>query len=296
MLSKIKSFLKHSVPEFLGHPLWRKQRLSPFLRFARLQLIFALGEKKVYLKWIDDLMLPIEKGDTGLTGNYYLGLHEFEDMAFAIHLLRENDLFVDVGANLGSYSLIASGVIKARSLAYEPVPNTYERLIQNISVNSLLDRVSPFMIALTSPLNSEGGRKLRFSSDRGCMNSFVDESYSGSTIDVATSTLDEQCGKSEPVLIKIDVEGFEADVLRGASQILVKESLLAVIIEGQTDEVNQFFKDAGFTDVNYCPLSKTIQPHSKKTSNRIWIKSSKYDAVKNRLKNASVHSVYGNTF
>lgn len=296
MLSKTKRFLKHSLPQFLRHPLWRKQRLSPLLRFARLQLIFALGEKKLYLKWIDNLILPIEKGDTGLTGNYYLGLHEFEDMAFTMHLLRENDLFVDVGANHGSYSLIASGVIKAKSLAYEPVPYTYERLNQNISINSLLDKVSPFMIALTSPLNSEGGKKLRFSSDRGCMNSFVDESYSGSIIDVDTSTFDEQCRNSEPVLIKIDVEGFEADVLRGASHVLAKESLLAVVIEGQTDEVNQFFKKKGFTDVNYCPLSKTIQPHSKKTSNRIWIKSSKYDVVKSRLKNASLHSVYGNTF
>ena len=296
MFSKLKKFLRHSVPKFLGHPLWRKQRLSPFLRFARLQLIFAIGEKKIYLKWINNLILPLEKGDTGLTGNYYLGLHEFEDMAFTIHLLRENDLFIDVGANHGSYSLIASGIVKAKSLAYEPVPDTYERLIQNISINSLLDKVSPFMIALTSPLNSEGGRKLRFSSDRGCMNSFVGENYSGSTVDVNTSTFDEQCGNSEPVLIKIDVEGFEADVLKGASNILTKESLLAVIIEGQTDEVNKFFKKNGFIDVNYCPLSKAIQPFSKETSNRIWIKSSKYDVVKNRLKNASVHSVYGNTF
>lgn len=84
------------------------------------------------MQWINDLILPLEKGDTGLTSAYYVGLHEFEDMAFAIHLLREDDTFVDVGANLGSYSLLASGVTKANSIAFEPVPTTYNRLIDNI--------------------------------------------------------------------------------------------------------------------------------------------------------------------
>ena len=294
MFSKFKAFLKYTAPDFFVASPWNKNRFSPFLRFARLQLLFALGDDKAYVDWINDLVLPIKKGDNGLTGNYYFGLHKFEDMAFVIHILREDDVFVDVGANLGSYSLTASGVAKARSLAYEPVPDTYGRLIQILCVNSLLDRVSPFMIALTTPLDSEDGIMLRFSSDRGCMNSFVDEGYTGSVVDVVTSTLDDQCGRSKPVLLKIDVEGFEADVLKGASQVLAAESLLAVIIEGQTDEVNYIFKNAGFIDVNYCPLSRAIRPHSKTAPNRIWIKSSRYDVVEDRLRSASAHSVYGN--
>jgi hypothetical protein len=101
---KLKSFFRYSVPEFLAHPLWGGQRLTPFLRFLRLQLFFALGEKHIYLPWLGELMLPIRQEDFGLTGNYYLGLHEFRDMAFASHLLRPGDLFLDIGANLGSYS------------------------------------------------------------------------------------------------------------------------------------------------------------------------------------------------
>ena len=93
----------------LTHGLWKKNRLIPLLRFIRLQLIFALGEKKICLEWFKGIYLNIEKGDTGLTGNYYLGLHEFYDMGFLIHSLKEKDTFLDVGSNLGAYSLLASG-------------------------------------------------------------------------------------------------------------------------------------------------------------------------------------------
>lgn len=296
MLSRLQKFAKNSIPEFWNHPLWRGQRISPLIRFARLQLIFALGEQRVYLKWMDDLMLPINKGDTGLTGNYYLGLHEFVDMSFAIHLLRENDAFVDVGSNLGSYSLLASGIAKANSFAFEPVPTTYDRLVQNIGINFLSDKITPRRIALSTPALHLSGSKLKFSSDRGCMNSFVDDHYTGSVISVDVSTLDEECKSIEPVLIKIDVEGFEDDVLKGALETLRKPSLLAVIIEGQTENVNRHFESAGFVDVNYLPLTREIQPHYKKMSNRIWIKKDKLEMVKTLLLSAPSRAVYGNKF
>jgi len=296
MFSKLRGFVRYSIPVFLNHPLWRGRRLQPFVRFARLQLIFALGERRVYLRWIDRLMLPMEKGDTGLTSNYYLGLHEFEDMSFAIHLLRQGNIFIDVGSNLGSFSLLASGVSKANSFAFEPVPATYDRLTENIGVNFLGDKIVAKRLALSTPLNGLNQAKLRFSSDRGCMNSFVDDSYTGSAICVDVSTLDIECKNLAPVLIKIDVEGFEEDVLEGASETLAKSSLLAVIIEGQTDRVNRFFKGAGFVDVNYIPLSRRIEPHAKRFSNRIWIKKDKLDEVSNLLLTAPPQVVYGNNF
>ncbi len=252
--------------------------------------------KKVYLEWINGLILPMEKGNNGLTGNYYLGLHEFVDMSFAIHLLRENDSFIDVGSNLDSYSLLASGVAKANSFAIEAVPSTHERLVKNIGINLLGDKIKTKCIALSTPLHRSNGVKLRFSSDRGCMNSFVDDSYNGSTISVSISTLDEECINVDPVLIKIDVEGFEEDVVKGAAEILRKSSLLAVIIEGQTETVNQLFRDAGFVDVNYFPLERKIEPRSKYTPNRIWIKKDKIDEISRLLRTAPTQTAYGNKF
>ena len=78
---------------------------------------------------------------TGATGNIQTGLHEFADMAFTLHFLRHTDLFLDVGANVGTYTLIASGVRKARTIAFEPDPQSMTSLRRNIDLNGLNGRV-----------------------------------------------------------------------------------------------------------------------------------------------------------
>lgn len=78
---------------------------------------------------------------TGATGNIYTGLHEFIDMAFCLHLLRPGDLFIDVGANVGSYTILASKVVGANSFTLEPVPETFKRLKRNININDIVSLV-----------------------------------------------------------------------------------------------------------------------------------------------------------
>ena len=275
----------------LNHGLWEKKKLIPILRFVRLQLIFALGKKKICLEWFKGIYLNIEKGDTGLTGNYYLGLHEFYDMGFLIHSLKEKDTFLDVGSNLGSYSLLASGLCKCSSIAYEPVPITFSKLIQNINIQNFRERIIAKKIALTSIEFSDN--KVLFSTDRGSCNSIVDEQYQGDKELVIVSNLDKETENISPNLLKIDVEGFENMVLRGAENVLNKSSLFAIIIEGQTDEVNNLISSKGFTDYNYSPLDRTLIPHQKVESNRIWIRNSRLKDVKKRIKNAPLRRIYG---
>jgi FkbM family methyltransferase len=91
---------------------------------------------------------------TGATGNLYCGLHEFYDMTFLIHFLRPEDFFVDVGANVGSYTVLAGSHVGARTFSVEPVPSTFSKLINNISINHLNERVTPFNLALGSKKGS----------------------------------------------------------------------------------------------------------------------------------------------
>ena len=167
------------IPTLRKHPLWRDKKNIPLLRFIRLQLIFFLGEKEIFFKWVEDLILPIKQGDHSLTGNYYFGLWEFEDMAFAIHLLNKEDTFIDIGANLGSYSLLVSGLCKSKTIAYEPAINTFERLSENININQLDKKISPKRIVLTSKELCKNDKKVLFSSDRDCVNTIVNKNYSG---------------------------------------------------------------------------------------------------------------------
>ena len=296
LLLRYQVFLKHSIPDFWRHPLWQRRHWSPFLRFAKLQAAFALGRRELCLPWMEGLQLPVQKGDSGLTGNFYLGLQEFKDMAFALHLLQQDDLFVDVGANLGSYSLLAAGSAGARSLAFEPVPATYERLLSVVAINNLSPRVSVRNLALASAGQVATGERLAFSADRDCFNSFVGESYKGEKIYVDVDTLDSQCLNLNPVLIKIDVEGFESDVLAGAAETLSRPSLLAVIIEGQTEAVNQVFQERGFVDCDYDPLQRQVKPLQRYAPNRIWIQEAKRAEVESRLKAARMRTIYGSSF
>jgi len=96
----------------------------------------------VEFSWIEGSKLIARNGMTGATGNIYCGLHEFADMAFVLHLLRPDDLFVDVGANVGSYTVLASTVCGARTIAIEPDPETARSLQRNIDANGIGDRVA----------------------------------------------------------------------------------------------------------------------------------------------------------
>ena len=62
---------------------------------------------------------------TGITGNIYAGLHEFADMAFVLHFLRGRRPVRRCGrANVGSYTILVSGVVGCRTIAFEPDPIT----------------------------------------------------------------------------------------------------------------------------------------------------------------------------
>ena len=81
--------------------------------------------------FVEGTKLNIEPGQTISTGNYYVGLLEFEEMAFAIHFLDNSDIFFDIGANIGSYSILASGISKSRTIAFEPIESTFLQLEKN---------------------------------------------------------------------------------------------------------------------------------------------------------------------
>ena len=57
-------------------------------------------------------------------------------MMLPLHFLRDGNLFLDIGANVGSYTVLASGVGRAKTWSFEPDPDTL-RLKRNIAINNL---------------------------------------------------------------------------------------------------------------------------------------------------------------
>src|SRR6478752_1702566 len=116
---------------FATHPLSRKAPLKAWARFVLWQFRSRMQEE-VIVPWVAGQRLAVRRGMAGATGNIYVGLHEFADMMFVLHFLRGGDLFLDIGANVGSYVILASGVCRATTWAFEPDPNTVCNLKRNV--------------------------------------------------------------------------------------------------------------------------------------------------------------------
>jgi FkbM family methyltransferase len=219
----------------------------------------------VVVPWVNDTRLVIEKGMTGASGNIYCGLHECHDMAFVLHFLQPGDLFVDVGANVGSYTILASGATGAQTICFEPVPQTFQHLLDNIYLNRLGGTVSAHNVAVGAKVG-----QVEMISDQDTVNRVVPrgESYSGAKVIVPVITLDEVLAGRVPKMIKIDVEGFESQVMQGAARTLENLSLEAVLIElngsGETygfDESKLHLRmiELGFSKCSYNAMTRELR-------------------------------------
>ena len=154
------------------------------------------------------------------------GLCEFDEMCFVAHFLRQEDLFADVGANVGAYTVLASGLTGAKTVCFEPSPGTFRYLAQNVKLNDLSGKV----VALNSAVGSKEG-KLRLTENLGTENYVCPDRSGSDGIEVSVTTLDSTFPDSAPDLVKIDVEGFETEVFAGAERALAQPSLRAMIVE-----------------------------------------------------------------
>ena len=144
-----------SLVKFISsHPLNKTNKSKSIIRFLKWQINTRLNPFPIIYPYTEKTKIIIQKGMTGATGNLYCGLHEYNDMAFLLHFLRIEDFFIDIGANIGSYTILASGHIGAKTFSFEPVPSTFAHLINNISINQMTDKVRAFNIGLGSQKGS----------------------------------------------------------------------------------------------------------------------------------------------
>jgi FkbM family methyltransferase len=237
----------------LKHPLTQGNRVAAVLRFLQWQFATRIGRFAMVVPYVDDTVLVIRKGMAGATSAIYVGLMDPEDMSFVLHLLREDDLFGDIGANVGVYTVLASGVRRARSVAVEPVQQTAQHLHRNLAINSLESLAELRQIGVGSVAG-----ELRFTVGKDAMNHVTTDECPA--VSVPVIPLDDLFEKRKPILLKIDVEGFETEVLLGGKQTLSDPRLKAIIIElngcgvryGYDDaSVDAYLRDFGFEHVSY---------------------------------------------
>ncbi|MEP7324138.1 MAG: FkbM family methyltransferase [Saprospiraceae bacterium] len=271
------------------HPLNRDHKAKAVFRFLKWQLTSRLNPTPIIYSFTDHAKLIIQKGISAATGNLYCGLYEYNEMGFLLHLLRPEDVFVDVGANIGSFTVLASAQIGAHSISIEPLPATYTSLLKNIAINQIQDKV----IALNLALGSKKGT-LDFTSHLDSMN-HVANAGEPNTVKVQVECLDSIIESNRiPILLKIDVEGFETEVINGAEALLKKNALKAIIIElpgiGSRygfDEslLHEKLMAVGFQPFQYDPLKRELKSIQKfGTQNTIYIRDLNF--VRERISTA----------
>ena len=260
----------------LSHPVNKGKPISAMSRLIRWQLVSRL-KSEVVVDWINDARLVVKNGMTGATGNIYCGLHEYEDMSFMLHLLRPDDLFLDVGANIGSYTILASRVSGSNCISVEPDPVACGHLLRNVEENEVAEKVEIRQIAV-----GEEKGFVRFSVGRDTTNQVLtsDDAHLGITVPI--DSIDAILGPRAPAFIKLDVEGHETQVLRGAVKTLSNNRLLAIAVETIDAEAREILHRSGFEQYGYhCALRKLIGAADSKASNSLFVRD--LDEVGKRL-------------
>lgn len=278
-------------------PLNQRQKWRSVARYGLWRARQRVNGGTVTIPYVGNarLVWPEQSSSVKIQAKY--GLGETADMVFCLHMLRPSDLFVDVGANAGVYTVLASKVIGAPSVAIEPVPVTHALLRQNIEANGIGDLVDARAVGAGS-----GRGSLNFTADLWSMGHVV--AVAGEdTVQVPVETLDMILEGRVPRVMKIDVEGFEGEVLAGAQQTLSSSGCSAVIIEvsyhvqryGASESgVEAQLEAHGFRGFWYEPFSRKLvgpgAPVARKW-NKIFIKDRAF--VEGRLTSAPAFEVRG---
>ena len=173
-----------------------------------------------------DLQLEVSPAD--VIGRHLYKYRRYEPALAATlekHLdLRSADLMIDIGANIGWYSLLVSRLSQGRCqvLAFEPDPDNFARLQRNLKLNGI-DQVSAFNLAVGE--HAATLQLHRYGKSNAGRHSLVDL-HAGETIPVQVVSLDDWSTNSLPEgpirLLKMDIEGYEVFALRGARHLLAR--------------------------------------------------------------------------
>lgn len=276
-----------STIRYVGrHPVGRRHPLTTLARVAFWQARLGFGGGLTGARWVNDSQLLARRGLNGVTGNLYYGLHEFVEMAFVAMLLRAGDLFADVGANAGTYTVLASKVAGARTVAFEPgdgAADVFARTIERNGIGHLVD------LRREAVGDREG--EVRFTRGLDTMNRVSEDGE----LAVRLTSLDAALAGAVPLAIKFDIEGGEDAGVRGARSTLSDPALEALLIETVSDETAAAIAAAGLHEVQFDPWTRQLYDGAPRLpiNNRIYVRNRA--VVQDRLRSAPSLRVAGMT-
>lgn len=225
---------------------------------------FHLKNKK-RLKSFDNYSLLLDVSEY-TAWSYFYKNQENEEIFFIKKIINNGDNIIDIGANLGFYSILfASLSPNGKVFSFEPSTKNYKKLLENKELNQkynlltykigISDKKGYQKLFLTSNENlNEGGN---FIGSNDLKNNLFSDDFE----DIKIETLDEIIDKNIYFkLAKIDTEGHELKVLNGMKYIL-KNNLKYLLIETSSnfDLINNFLKEFNFKIIKKGKLNSVFE-------------------------------------
>jgi FkbM family methyltransferase len=143
---------------------------------------------------------------------------------YLIHsgMLKEGDVALDIGANIGYYVLIESQLVGKRGHVYavEPVLSTFKQMQKNVGLNNSKN-VSTFQLAFGAERDEKSAI---YVSGKSNLSSMSRDAVGGTleySQEVVMETVDNFLkGKASPNIVRMDVEGFEYEIIKGMTETL----------------------------------------------------------------------------
>jgi FkbM family methyltransferase len=202
-----------------GHPANEGHQARALLRAARYQAQARLLRRRAMARLGERSRLWVDPHRTAAAMVLYANPPDLPEMLVWRRALRDGGLFVDVGANVGTYAIWAAE-LGAEVIALEPAADTFRLLEENIALNG-------YPVSAVQAAAGDHCGWARFTSGLDAGNSL---SCDGPVV-TRLVTVDSLIGSRPVAGMKVDVEGFEISVLRGAARALADHRIGLIQIE-----------------------------------------------------------------
>lgn len=256
-------------PDWLRRLESELREIRSQLDFLRTRLSCYIGDGIALTYLADETPILVNANDIG--GPFNLlngGRYEEENVETLLSFVRDDTVFLDIGANVGFYTLQVGRRVfpKGKVYAFEPNPELHELLCRNVYVNGRGDFIECFQLGL-----SDRNGTATFQYPKGHLGGGHiggPGSVSGHrAVEAEIRRLDDLFGEDFRCdLVKIDVEGHELNVLNGMKRVVRNSPEIKILFEKLTpnattdDAVEVYFLELGFelyavqSDASLLPL------------------------------------------
>ena len=210
MFNSIKTFYR--LCRGHGFSVMVKYVLKRFFYFIQKGIM----QQRHVIRKIHNYEMVLDLYDNGLSRTLiFFGTRELDHKLVLERELKEGMTLLDLGANIGYYAIMESRLIGESGFIYalEPAPSNVNLLKNNIKLNNIDNMIEVHQMGGS---NKTGIEKLFFSAKSNLHSFVADKNSSGEMVDVPTTTIPDFCkGKRKIDFIRMDIEGYEVEVLEG---------------------------------------------------------------------------------